>query len=202
MIVKVCGISTQNNYKEIAETGADMIGLNFYKKSARYIGDENLNIEAKGIKKVGVFVNASLSYILEQVDNYNLDFIQLHGDEGPEFCQHLADITDVIKVFKLRQGFNFELCEQFKMCSYYLFDKDTKDYGGSGEKFNWTMLEEYTTDVPFFIAGGISPKDAETILQLKFSQLIGVDINSRFELKPGIKKPELVKEFIQQLKLS
>jgi phosphoribosylanthranilate isomerase len=199
MLIKVCGITLKNQYKAIAEMPVDMIGFNFYPKSKRYLKNPIINAEIHSpVKNVGVFVNPSLNEVLNTAKIHNLDFIQLHGDESPEFCKEISDHYPIIKAFGVDTNFAMQTLEVYaEICQYFLFDTKTKQYGGSGKKFNWAKLSEYQGSTPFFLSGGIGLEDAPEILNIKHPELIGIDINSGFETEPGVKNIELIKKMKQ-----
>ncbi|MDF1698726.1 MAG: phosphoribosylanthranilate isomerase [Saprospiraceae bacterium] len=200
MIIKVCGIKTIENIEFLSTLKIDMIGLNFYKPSVRYIPskfDPTLfDTLPKTMKRVGVFVNESKNRILELTDIYRLDYAQLHGDEDSEFCEALSEKIPIIKVFRITDDFDFKTTVDFGAASYFLFDTKTILYGGSGKKFNWSILSDYQLDIPFLLSGGIGPEDVEQLRTLHHPQFAGVDINSKFESEPGIKDPSLIAPFV------
>lgn len=199
MIIKVCGITQQNQYKAIARLSVEMIGFNFYPKSKRYLEQPISNSEKVYLSKnVGVFVNPAKDEVLRRAKIHNLDFIQLHGDESPEFCQELSNHYPIIKAFGIDTEFDMQVIEAYQnSCQYFLFDTKTRQYGGSGVKFNWAKLNEYSGPTPFFLSGGIALEDAHEILNIKHPDLIGIDINSGFETEPGVKNIELIKKMKQ-----
>lgn len=195
------------NIEALCDIEPDFIGFIFYKNSKRYVCSDKENILAgknnladKGIQKVGVFVNESIEEILNIVQQFQLDIIQLHGDEHPQFCEQLKQHFKVSKAFGIDEQFNFDQTKAYEAhCDYFLFDTKTKLYGGSGKKFNWEILNNYDGNVPFFVAGGISLQDVEDLKLIQHPQFFGVDINSGFEIKPGLKNIEQIKKFKQQL---
>jgi phosphoribosylanthranilate isomerase len=189
MIVKVCGITKSLQFNRLDELGIAMIGLNFYPQSKRFINQPLAGIShSYSADKVGVFVNPEQSYLLEKVDEYNLDMVQLHGNESEEFCDEVSQYIAIIKAFGVDENFSFADTESyFNSASYLLFDTKSSGYGGSGKKFNWHKLSEYQFNKPFLLSGGIQLEDIPTIIELKFPALAGIDINSGFELSPGIK---------------
>ncbi len=199
MIIKVCGIKEVTNYQLLSELDIDMIGINFYKPSTRYIEKTIFSREKKQMR-AGVFVNATIEEIKSATKTHALDFAQLHGDEDVEFCKVVHSFIPVIKVFRITEDFRWSSITQFQFVKYYLFDTMTKNYGGSGLKFNWDHLQGYKQQIPFILSGGISSEDAITIKSIKHSMLAGVDINSRFEISPGIKDINLVKNFIKEFR--
>jgi phosphoribosylanthranilate isomerase len=203
--VKVCGMTNSVNIKLVAEAKPDFMGFIFYPGSQRYIGkdpDTTLfrNIP-ENIRKAGVFYNESNDTILDLSFRKGLDLIQLHGDESPLSCMQLRSSgLTIVKAFSIGDDFNFETLGKFMpVCDYFLFDTKTSTPGGSGKKFNWTKLAEYSLDKPFFLSGGISPDDANLVKSLENSGLFAADINSRFETSPGIKDPVLIKKFIEKI---
>ncbi|GHT47810.1 N-(5'-phosphoribosyl)anthranilate isomerase [Bacteroidia bacterium] len=199
--IKVCGMRSGYSIVEVSQLPIDFMGFIFYEKSPRY--DKDLNVWAvaqipKSIQKVGVFVNAAKDTILEAAEKFDLQLVQLHGNESPEFCNALN--KDIIKAFSIASEADFARCSEYEsVCKYFLFDTKTPQYGGSGKKFDWQILSAYEGKTPFFLSGGIAPEDAEAIKQLNFPQLCAVDLNSRFETEPGFKDVEALKGFIQGL---
>lgn len=194
MNLKVCGLKDPENIKQVAELKPDYMGFIFYPESKRFAGEDFvMPFISSDIKKVGVFVNASATYIIDKVDKYKLDLIQLHGDEKPEFCEVLNHLIPVVKAFGVDESFDFKLLDSYKnCCSYFLFDTKTSEYGGSGKQFDWTLLKGYDNSTPFFLSGGIG---LEEIKKLKIGKLknYGIDVNSRFEIEPGIKDIDKLK---------
>jgi phosphoribosylanthranilate isomerase len=165
---------------------------------------ELLNQLPKTIHKVGVFVNSEINYILDKVKNYQLEFVQLHGSESVKYCQELKEHDiKIIKAFQIEKGFDFNKIIPFKkVVDYFLFDTKTSTYGGSGKKFNWDILEAYDNEIPFFLSGGISLEDANTIkndLLLEKLNIKALDINSCFETLPAVKNTTMVSNFIKKI---
>lgn len=210
MRIKVCGMKEEENLQDLLELQPDYVGFIFYENSPRFMG-ETLGAEVirqvpKNIRKVGVFVNASINQIIQTVKTYGLDFVQLHGDEMPDFCRSLQfKGINIIKAFRVDETFNFTQLNNYKpVCDYFLFDTKAAAYGGTGTAFDWSLLERYDNEKPFFLSGGIGLEDAETILDLKEKtglRIHAVDINSKFEVQPGLKNIEAVREFIHRLKV-
>ena len=218
MKLKVCGMKYQENIFEVAALQPDYMGFIFYEKSARFL-DNNIPEISENIKKTGVFVNAPLAYILEQIQKHNLQAVQLHGDESPEFCKDLrhaelpellaegvsaSHTIEVIKVFSIKDSFDFSLLEPYEsVCDYFLFDTKGKLPGGNGYTFNWNILENYTSTKPYFLSGGISLNEVDNIKEFrkyKASKFCyAIDVNSGFEIKPGLKNIEKLIEFKEQL---
>lgn len=204
--IKVCGITRKKDLNALQEMGATYAGFIFYKKSERYIGDKldpELIKNTDGIKKVGVFVNADEADILNKVKKYGLDFLQLHGDESPETCKRLRQHTRVVKAFRIKNKEDIKATENYKdSCDFFLFDTAGKHYGGNGELFNWALLDNYQGDTPFFLSGGIGLKEAKTLKNFSHPCWKAIDVNSRFEEKPGVKNTEKINQFLMDLKIN
>lgn len=208
MNIKVCGITQLKQLQQLEALNIDFAGLIFYKESPRYVGDKLSKKEIKSadfdLKKVGVFVNPEMIDVLDAIDEYGLDVVQLHGDETPEMCDDLSTEVEVIKAFRIKEG-DTDIDAMVKVydnvCDYYLFDKAT-DYsiGGTGKQFDWSILRKAKIEKPFFLSGGIGPDDVAKIKSFRHPDFFGVDINSRFEKEPGVKDMGLVLGFKQGLK--
>lgn len=195
------------NIAEVTQLPIDIIGLILYAKSARYVGKEVpaslLQSIPKHIHIAGVFVNESLDTICEYHTKAGFSYIQLHGNESPEFCQQVSARTSaqVIKAFHIDSQFSFSAVTPYlNVCSYVLFDTKTEQYGGSGKKYDWTKLTEYSGPLPFFLSGGIGPDDAKEIQSLAHPFLYAIDLNSKFETEPGYKNLETLTKFIRTIK--
>ena len=207
MKIKVCGNTDLQQLKELNNAGVDYAGLIFYEYSGRYVLKNLAGSDVRGlnlsIEKVGVFVNASEDFILQQAEDFSLDIIQLHGDETASFCSKISDHMKVIKAFRVEDETNIDwlVKEYVDACDFYMFDKgSTGLYGGTGQKFNWQLLQSSTIGKPFFLSGGIAPGDVEVLKNFTHPYFYGVDINSKFEIKPGIKDIKLVKQFVSDLR--
>ena len=201
MIIKVCGIKDADNLKAICKLDIDWVGFNFYPASSRFTEDASLvNHVPIHIKKVGVFVNASYSEIIEKALYFKLDYAQLHGDETDEFCAAIQERISVIKAFSIQDEEDIKRASEYRNVDYFLFDTKVNTYGGSGKKWDWSLLNGIENSVPFLLAGGIGPEDVEKIKSLKHSKFKGVDINSRFEVSPGIKDVLKIKTFAEAIK--
>lgn len=205
MKIKVCGITTLGQMQQLQQLGVDYAGMIFYEGSKRFVADrlvgQQAEISGLAIKKVGVFVNADYEKIIRAIGQYGLSAVQLHGDETDEFCLELMDKVKVIKVFRVTGDCDIDaLTEPFQnVCHYFLFDTDTKVYGGSGKQFNWAVLENAIINKPFFLSGGIGLEDAETLNAFRHPYLHAVDVNSRFETEPGVKDMEKLQLFVNAL---
>lgn len=202
--IKVCGMGAAENILDVASIKPDYLGFIFYPGSPRNFDTEIPSIP-EGIKKTGVFVDASLEFILNKVAQYNFRAIQLHGKESAEFCKALRDDlkqrdaaseTEIIKVFSVKDEFDFRRLKEYEgQVDYFLFDTKGKDKGGNGYTFDWKILKDYPSKTPFFLSGGIGIAELESIKELisffrskgKKNLLYAVDVNSKFEKTPGVK---------------
>lgn len=210
MRIKVCGMTQINQVHALEEAGIDFAGFIFYHKSPRYvvgkIQPEDLAKSKLKINKVGVFVNASYDEVMQHVEQYGLYMVQLHGDETPRFCEKLSEQVPVIKAFRIKEGDNvdWKIREFRHVSDLYLFDTDWGNYGGSGKKFDWKILEDAQVGKPFLLSGGISLEDVDTIKTFADGQhqgrLFALDVNSKFETSPGVKDIEKVKQFAEKLR--
>ena len=208
MKIKVCGITRIEQMQQLQDLGVDYTGMIFYEGSKRYIKDKLENqksvITNLSINKVGVFVNAEYETIIKAINEYQLYAIQLHGDETDEFCLELMDKVQVIKVFQINSEENIEeLTKPFlNTCHYFMFDTAPLggvEPGGTGLQFDWSILEKAKINKPFFLSGGIGIDDIEKITLFHHPCLFAVDVNSRFEISPGIKDMKKVERFITEL---
>lgn len=200
MKLKVCGMN--HNPMEVAQLQPDYLGFIFWKPSSRYF-DGEMPALLKAIKKVGVFVDAPLEEVQSTIEKHNLDAVQLHGNESPQFCEDLKGTVpslDVIKVFSIKDNFDFSVLKDYEqVCDFYLFDTKGKLPGGNGYAFDWSVLNKYPSTKPFFLSGGIGLESAEDLKSFlnspasKYCKVI--DINSKFEIQPGLKNIDQLKEF-------
>ena len=205
MKIKVCGMRDKMNIEELSQLPIDYIGYIFYPQSLRYVGenpDEAIfKMVPSSIKKVGVFVNASLNEVIRIAETYKLEAIQLHGSEIADYCRAIKDKGfEVIKAFKAEpETLTCETVAYRYACDYLLFDTPSPIHGGSGERFDWEILRLQKFTLPYFLSGGIGLDDTEKVKSIDLKGLYGVDINSKFETKPGIKDVKRVSDFIKRL---
>jgi phosphoribosylanthranilate isomerase len=209
MKIKICGMKYPENMLEVGSLLPDYMGFIFWEKSARYFDGEMPNLP-KSIKKVGVFVNATSEEILDKIKKYDLQAIQLHGSETVEFCESLkkntSKLIDIIKVFSILNTFDFAELKPFEdVCDFFLFDTKGKLPGGNGMTFDWKVLKNYPSTKPFFLSGGIGMDNMEAIKEISKTNLplYAIDVNSKFEIEPGLKNINLVRtirELSQQIK--
>ncbi len=205
--IKVCGMRESQNILALAELQPDFIGFIFYEKSARFTGEildkKTLKNLPKNIQKTGVFVNESCEKVVEIWKEYDLDFVQLHGNETVEFCENLkTEGIKIIKVFSVDSAFDFSETVKFDpVADYFLFDtKADGGYGGHGKTFDWQILTNYTGETPFLLAGGISPENLEDLKEIKNKNFVGIDVNSKFEISPANKNIEALKELFEKIR--
>ncbi|WP_447642234.1 MULTISPECIES: phosphoribosylanthranilate isomerase [Chitinophagaceae] len=210
MKVKVCGLTQKVQVEALAKMGVHYAGFIFYPKSPRYVLNVMTRSEIKSIdgsiQKVGVFVNESLENLIEIVASCSLDIVQLHGDESPGYCRQASQYVKVIKAFQVRNRTEMlDRIAQYKNCvDLFLFDTPSPAYGGTGEKFDWNAIADLNVGKSFLLSGGISAQDVdmlETFSSFPVAKdLHAIDINSRFETKPGVKDLVLLEKFLKQLK--
>lgn len=207
-----------DNIRDISALGVDMIGLIFYPPSPRYVQQFSSGAGiipdyapdmGKTPLRVGVFVDDMPQNIVTRVYNYKLDYIQLHGNEPRETLENLRatidpDIKPKIKIIKAISVSSAEDIKKYKeyvgAADLFLFDTKCKTVGGSGELFDWQVLQAYDGDVPFLLSGGIGPDDAERIKNFHHPKCIGIDLNSKFEIEPALKDVEKLKQFLVKVK--
>lgn len=208
MRVKVCGITLEEQLIKLPETGATFAGLIFYPKSPRYVLRQMTISQIKketNVNKVGVFVNASVEEVLQMVDECRLHMVQLHGDETPKYCEKIADYISVVKAFRISETDNiaWRIKDYMEVCDMFMFDTEGAGYGGTGKKFDWAKLHDVVVGKPYFLSGGIDPSDVESLKEFstrpEAKALFAIDINSKFEVVPGVKDMEKIKNFIKQL---
>ena len=205
MKLKICGMKYPENILEVSELLPDYMGFIFWEKSSRFFDGEIPNLP-KSIQKVGVFVNAPLDEIVSKIEKYDLNLVQLHGNESVAFCLDLKHEIknlkqtpiEIIKVFSILDDFDFSVLKEYEaVCDYFLFDTKGKLPGGNGTVFDWKVLEKYPSTKPFFLSGGIGIEEIAPVKQLLKTNLPihAIDINSKFEIEPGLKNKQLLEEF-------
>jgi len=207
--IKVCGMKAPQNIADVASLQPNYMGFIFYPPSKRYIKNlppQTLNTLSKNVKKVGVFVQDSISNIIQAVTYYKLQFIQLHGHESPDYCKQLQNELPnikIIKAFSMHNNFNFKQLTAYETtCAYLLLDTKGKAPGGNGIKFNWQLLRQYQSMHPIMLSGGIQPNDIAAIKAIcaTVPAIKAIDINSGFEITPGVKDVAALTTFIHALK--
>lgn len=204
MKIKVCGMKHAANIAEVANLHPDYLGFIFYPKSPRLISEvsaELIKYVPADIKTVGVFVNEEIDEVKLKIAKHQLKAVQLHGAESVEYCAELKNIgVEVIKAFGVHTAFDFKQLERYAtVVDYFLFDTQTPAHGGSGKVFDWKLLDGYQLDQPYFLSGGIGLEHVQQIKTIQDPRLYAVDVNSKFELEPGLKDIEQLKAFFKKL---
>ena len=199
-LIKVCGMREAENIRAVEALGIDMMGFIFYPKSPRFVDELPCYMPSQA-HRVGVFVNEEKQTVQTYADRYDLNYIQLHGQESPEYCKSLkANGAKLIKAFSIARSKDLQGIEAYDgICDYVLFDTKCKQYGGSGEQFDWEILKDYRGITPFLLSGGIHAFSAPALNVFQHPLLAGFDINSRFELRPGLKDVARIKAFLTDL---
>ena len=186
------------NIMEVVTLQPDFMGFIFYPGSKRFVGDafEIPKHFPKEIKKTGVFVNTPVFEVIEKIQKYKLNAVQLHGAESLEQCSELRTHAKVIKVFLVDEKFNFAITDQYRdACDYFLFDTKSESLGGSGRSFDWKLLNKYKGNIPFFLSGGLSPDNITDAMKLDHPAFFAVDVNSGVESGYGIKDIDKIVNF-------
>jgi phosphoribosylanthranilate isomerase len=197
--VKICGITNYQDALAATDMGADMLGFNFYPKSPRYVTPEKaadiINKLPGFIDTAGVFVNATIDQITEAENICHLDWIQLHGDEDPEFCQlFLSHNAKTMKAIRVKNQTDIKKAESFFTDAILLDAFDTQKYGGTGLTFDWNIIGHIGKRV--FLAGGINPDNAAKAVNLG---VYGIDVCSGIETKPGKKDHKNMKKLFKNI---
>jgi phosphoribosylanthranilate isomerase len=190
LTLKICGMRDLNNIREIAILCPDYMGFIFYPRSPRYVGEDFICPDLPFyIRRSGVFVNESIEKVLHIASRNRLEMIQLHGTESPEYCRQIREKGfKVTKVFLVDEVFSIETVHAWaSSVDFFLFDTRSDNHGGSGKRFDWSVLQQYTAEVPFFIAGGLNHDNLRDVLDITSPWFRGVDVNSGIEIEPGIK---------------
>jgi phosphoribosylanthranilate isomerase len=203
--LKVCGMKQAANIAAVAELQPDYLGFIFYAKSPRCISEvsaELIKYVPPTIKTTGVFVDEDVEIVKQYIIKYNLKAVQLHGKESVAYCEELNSTgVEVIKAFGVDENFDFSTLESYiSAVDYFLFDTKTAAHGGSGKVFDWKLLEKYNLDKLYFLSGGIDLPHAETIKNINDPRLYAIDVNSKFELEPGLKDVGKLSQFFKEMK--
>ena len=201
MIRKVCGMRESGNIREVEALGIDWMGFIFWAHSARNVSLKPDYLPSR-CKRVGVFVNAPMAFIREKVREFGLDILQLHGSEDEDFIRQLRSELPSLTLVKALNVAREEDLEQSKryegLCGYFLFDTKAEKVGGNGKSFDWDILHNYKGTTPFLLSGGIGPDDKERLRAFHHPQMAGIDLNSRFEIRPAVKDIHLLKSFLHE----
>jgi len=191
-----------DNIAALSALQPDYMGFIFWAPSSRYVSEATPVLD-KSIKKTGVFVDASVDYIQSSISTHQLQAIQLHGEETPSYCQLVQGFgVEVIKAFSVKDAFDFSMLEAYEnSCDFFLFDTKGALPGGNGYTFDWSLLKEYPSQKPFFLSGGIGLENTQGIKELLNTDLplYAIDVNSKFELAPGLKKIKDITQFKNKL---
>ncbi len=208
--IKVCGMTDLKQMHQLGDMGVQFAGMVFYHKSPRFVMRHLQGWEVKKAKlkvfKIGVFVNASYDEVLNHVDNYGLDMVQLHGDETPYHCAKLSDYISVIKAFRIVENDHIEwkIKDYYEGTDMFMFDTEGVGTVPTGRKLNFARLKGLSIHKPFLLSGGIESGDETAIKKLMkepvAKDLFAIDINTRFELVPGIKDMEKVRTFVEKMR--
>lgn len=208
MKIKICGMKYPENIQAVADLQPDYIGFIFYDKSKRYVLDSNKDAfsnfifqDTLRVQKVGVFVNEDIKNVIRLATEYDMNILQLHGDETPEYCENLRLLGfTIIKAFGIYSDFDFSILDEYgDVCDYFLFDTQSKEYGGTGNHFDWNLLKQYNNLKPIFLSGGLEIQDIPTIQDLlKEVNIYALDFNSKLEIDYGVKDVEKCRQAIKQ----
>jgi phosphoribosylanthranilate isomerase len=207
MKLKVCGMKYLENIQEVAALQPDYLGFIFYDKSKRNFNGI-IPVLPESIKKTGVFVNATIIFVIDKIQEHELQAIQLHGDETVEYIRELKcqfesiRELEIIKVFGIKESFNFDVLKPYEeVVDYFLFDTKGKERGGNGVAFDWEVLSDYPFLKPFFLSGGIGLEQLKEVHEIRKTDLpiYALDVNSKFELEPGLKSVENIQRFKNEI---
>ncbi len=199
MIVKVCGMRDAENIRAVEALGIDMMGFIFWPKSSRYVSERPAYLPTS-CQRVGVFVDESIDKVMQYAAAFQLDVIQLHGGESPEYVNRLKGLK-VIKAFNIATADDLKQVKLYEgLADCFLFDAKGRSVGGNGTQFDWDVLQGYTGKTPFLLSGGIGPDDAGRVTDFEHPRCIGIDLNSRFETAPGLKDVDKLKAFLEKVK--
>ncbi len=202
-MIKVCGMREAENIREVEVLGVDLMGFIFWPKSSRYVSVRPAYLPTR-CQRVGVFVNEEVEQVKHMTDDFSLNIIQLHGSESPDYVQRLrlvyGDNITIIKAFNIATTVDLEATKTYEsIVDYFLFDTKGKCVGGNGEKFDWRVLDDYIGETPFLLSGGIGPDDVERVKAWHHPKCMGIDLNSRFEIAPGLKDVTALARFLHEI---
>ncbi len=204
--MKVCGMRNVENIQQILKSNIDYIGFIFYEKSSRNVKDSQAtkfaHLDFGNTKKIGVFVDEKIEIVKDKVEKFKLDGVQLHGDESPDYCSALSKDLLVFKAIAIKSRQDFDAADAYHdKVAMMLFDtKSDKLKGGTGKKFDWSLLESYKGPTPFLLSGGIQPSDIDILKTFMHPYFAGVDLNSGFEISPALKNENLITAFTKAFK--
>ena len=203
-LTKVCGMRDAENIRAVERLGINLMGFIFWPHSSRYVSEPPAYLPT-ACRRVGVFVDATIDDVRQHMADYSLDYLQLHGQESPEYIRALRtvcgdSIATIIKAFNIATAADLAQTKPYEgLADLFLFDTRGKSVGGNGSKFDWTVLTDYNGTTPFILSGGIGPDDAEQLRAFQHPKCTGIDLNSRFELAPGLKDITALRKFFTEL---
>ena len=205
MMIKVCGMKDADNIRNVAALTPMMMGFIFYPGSPRYAGDLDADVVRSlpgHVRPVGVFVNSEEHEVIEICRSYGIKIVQLHGEESPAMCGSLRrQGFTVFKAVGIATAADFSMLSEYEGCvDMFLFDTKSPQHGGTGCQFDHSLLEKSSLDVPYLLCGGIGPGDIDTVVAAMRPGMAGIDINSRFEVAPGVKNLRALIQFILSLR--
>ena len=216
MIIKVCGMREAENIREVeqlskelsivnSQLSIDLMGFIFWPKSSRYVSERPAYLPTQ-CKRVGVFVDATIDEIGQKIEEYRLDFVQLHGHESPDYIRQLRSICGdsiaTVKAISVSSRNDIATYKDYEgLVDYFLFDTKAQLPGGSGQQFDWSVLADYVGETPFLLSGGIGPDDAKRVKAFNHPKCAGFDLNSKFEVVPAFKDINILRVFIKEIRL-
>ncbi|MDE5922713.1 MAG: phosphoribosylanthranilate isomerase [Muribaculum sp.] len=200
MMIKVCGMKEADNIRNVAALTPMMMGFIFYPESPRYAGDLDADVVRSlpgHVRPVGVFVNSEEHEVVGICWRYGIKIAQLHGNESPAMCSSLRrQGFTVFKAVGIATAADFSVLAEYEGCvDMFLFDTKSPLHGGTGCKFDHSLLDKYVLDVPYLLSGGIGPDDVDSVVSAMRPGMAGIDINSRFEIAPGVKNLRALIQF-------
>lgn len=200
LVIKVCGMREPENIRAVEQLGIDWMGFILHPASSRFVAQPPSYMPTKA-KRVGVTVDIDISDVVEKQQLFGFDILQLHGHESPDYClslrKQLPQQVKLMKSIAVADTSSLLVADRYtSIVDYFLFETPSATYGGSGRKFDWDLLANYTASTPFLLAGGIGPTDMPLLCRLHHKQWMGIDLNSKFETSPGLKNTDLIKQFI------
>ena len=204
LLVKVCGMTDGDNIRRVEALGVDFIGFVFHEPSPRYAAIVPSYLPERA-KRVGVFVDSPREEVERKAERFGLQVLQLHGGESPDYCRCLRETLGLplVKAFHLAEPEDLRRTEPYEgLCDFFLFEPLTCLPGGSGKTFDWQLLRPYEGRTPFLLSGGIGSDSIEALRRFHHPRWAGIDLNSRFELAPGLKDVERLSQFLQALTIN
>lgn len=205
-IIKVCGMKEPENICEVEALGVSWLGFICWERSPRAVSTPPAFLPERA-KRVGVFVNPTMRFVLQKVEDFRLDYVQLHGQEPTSLCRTLRENlrrfphpVGIIKAFSVSAPADLDRSAAYEtLCDYLLFDTRCPTVGGSGQTFDWSILQHYRGQTPFLLSGGIGPESIPALRAFSHPAWAGIDLNSRFETAPGHKDTALLRTFLNEL---